>query len=244
MRDDTQYIAECAVRIAEYEARIAELERELSLLRGTSRKPHRAWSPREISTRSYKVLPWGGAWADAFGHPEVTSTWFISGASASGKSSFVMQLAGELTHYGRVLYLSFEEGVSLGFSERLCRFGLDRCQGRFSVATQDSVTDLRERLVKRHSARFVIVDSYQHSGWEWPETKQLLDDFPRKSFIFISQESKGQPLGKPAVRLRYAADVKVRVVGFKAFCQGRFTSDAGGNYTVWEEGVLRTSNGI
>ena len=60
----------------------------------------------------------------------------------------------------------------------------------------------------------------------------------------VSQEAKGQPLGKPAVRLRYRAGVKVRVVGFRAYCQGRFNPDAGNSFVVWEEGVLRTTNNV
>nr|DAP73045.1 MAG TPA: RecA-superfamily ATPases implicated in signal transduction [Caudoviricetes sp.] len=202
----------------------------------------RAYSPKEIATKSYKTLPWGGRWAESFGLPEENSTWFISGASAAGKSSFVMQLAHELTHYGQVLYLSYEEGISQSFQERLLLFEMDKRQGWFRVVTEDTIDDLTIRLKKRHSAKFIIVDSFQESGWEWPETKKLIEAFPRKSFIFISMEAKGQPLGKPALRLRYKAGVKVRVVGFRAYCQGRFNSDAGNSFVVWEEGVLRTSN--
>ncbi len=170
--------------------------------------------------------------------------WFIRGASASGKSSFVMQLAYKLTEYGKVLYMSYEEGLSLGFSERMRRFGLCSRQGSFSVVLDDGMEELVSRLSRRHSAKFVIVDSFQHSGWSWREVQELLHRFPHKSFVFVSQESKGQPLGKAAVRLRYAADVKVRVMGFKAYCQGRYTPGAGNYYTVWEEGVVRTSNKV
>lgn len=202
----------------------------------------RAYSPREIAVLKYKTLQWGGQWLDAFGTPEVKSMWFISGASASGKSSFVMQLAYELTHYGQVLYMSYEEGLNQSFQERMLRFELDKRQGWFRVAVQDSLEELRERLGKRHSAKFIIVDSIQHAGWGWEETKALVESFPRKSFIFISQEAKSQPLGKAAVRLRYMADVKVRVVGFRAYCQGRFNPEAGNSFVVWEDGVLRTNN--
>lgn len=204
----------------------------------------RAYSPKEIIRKTYKTLPWGGKWESAFGLPEENSTWFISGASASGKSSFVMQLAYELTHYGGVLYESYEEGLNQSFQERLKRFEMDKRQGMFRVATDDTITDLRNRLQRRHSAKFIIVDSFQYAGWTYPETKALVDTFPTKSFIFISQEAKGQPLGKTAIRLKYMAGVKVRVVGFRAFCQGRFNPDAGNSFVVWEEGVLRTSNNI
>lgn len=204
----------------------------------------RAYSPKEIVQKTYKTLPWSGRWEEAFGLPEERATWFISGASASGKSSFVMQLAYELTNYGQVLYLSYEEGLNQSFQERLIRFELDKRQGWFRVVTNDTLNDLMERLKKRHSAKFIIVDSFQMAYWSYAETEELIKSFPKKCFIFISQEEKSQPMGKPAKRLRYLADVKVRVQGFRAYCQGRFNPDAGNSFVVWEEGVLRTTNNV
>lgn len=198
----------------------------------------------EIVKKTYKTLPWGGRWAECFGLPEENSTWFISGSSAGGKSSFAMQLAYELTHYGQVLYGSYEEGVSQSFQERLLRFDMDKRQGQFRVMTSDTVEDLTARLKKRHSAKFIIIDSFQQAGWEWPETLALVKAFPRKSFIFISQEVKSQPLGKAAVRLRYLAGVKVRVVGFRAYCHGRFNQESGNSFVVWEDGIIRTTNNL
>lgn len=204
----------------------------------------RAYSPKEIAKKTYKTLPWGGRWEEAFGLPEESSVWFVYGASAQGKSSFVMQLAYELTHYGQVLYLSYEEGVNQSFQERMLRFDLDKKQGWFRVVTNDTLEDLTERLKKRHSAKFIIVDSFQMAYWSYPETEALVKMFPKKSFIFISQVEKGQPTGKPARRLLYLADVKVRVQGFRAYCQGRFNPDSGNSFVVWEEGVLRTTNNV
>ena len=174
----------------------------------------------------------------------MNETWFISGASASGKSSFVMQLAKELCKYGMTLYLSYEEGVRQSFKERVERVGMEEVQGRFRVATSDSYEELIERLSRPKSPHFVIVDSFQVAEWSYDQAKSLLERFRAKSFIFISQEHKGQPMGKAAVRLRYLSGIKVRVVGYKAFCQGRFTNNPGSYYTVWEEGIIRTSNNI
>lgn len=204
----------------------------------------RAYSPKEIAKKTYKTLPWSGRWEEAFGLPEESSVWFVYGASAQGKSSFVMQLAYELTHYGQVLYLSYEERVNQSFQERMLRFDLDKKQGWFRVVTNDTLEDLTERLKKRHSAKFIIVDSFQMAYWSYPETEALVKKFPKKSFIFISQVEKGQPTGKPARRLLYLADVKVRVQGFRAYCQGRFNPDVGNSFVVWKEGVLRTTNNV
>lgn len=204
----------------------------------------RAYSPKEISEQKWKNLPWGQKWSVPFGEPQMTETWFVVGPSASGKSSFVMQLAKVLCTFGNVLYVSYEEGVNKSFQERMERFKMSDVQGKFRVVTEDTLAELTERLAKKRSAKFVIIDSFQYAGWTYEEAKALVDRFKNKSFIFVSQEYKGQPMGKPATRLRYMAGMKVRVAGYKAYCQGRFTGDPGSFFTVWEEGVIRTSNNI
>lgn len=142
------------------------------------------------------------------------------------------------------LYVSYEEGVSQSFKERLERFRMNEVQGRLRVATDDTYEELVGRLARPKSPHFVIIDSFQVAEWSYDQVKKLTDRFPQKSFIFISQEYKGQPMGKAAMRLRYLCGVKVRVVGYKAFCQGRFTEDPGTYYVVWEEGIIRTSNSL
>ena len=204
----------------------------------------RAYSPREIAKKKYKTLQWELLWSEPFGNPCINETWFISGASASGKSSFVMQLAKELCKQGTVLYLSYEEGVNQSFKERIQLFNMNEVQGRFRVAVDDTLEELTERLSRPKSPQFVIVDSFQYADWTYEQVKGLVEKFSRKSFLFISQEYKGQPMGKPASRLKYMAGIKVRVVGYKAFCQGRFTGEPGSFYTVWEDGVIKTSNNL
>lgn len=204
----------------------------------------RAYSPKEIAAKTYKCLPWGKKWSEPFGEPPVTETWFVCGPSASGKSSFVMQLAKCLCTFGTTLYVSYEEGVSHSFQERIERYKMDEVQGKFRVVTDDTFDELTERLARPKSPTFVIIDSFQYAGWSYEQAKSLVDRFKRKSFIFISQEYKGQPLGKAATRLKYMAGMKIRVAGFKAYCQGRFTGDPGSYFTVWEEGIIRTSNNL
>lgn len=204
----------------------------------------RAYSPKEVLAKTYKTLPWGPKWSVPFGEVPVNETWFISGASASGKSSFVMQLAKELCNYGTVLYLSYEEGVSMSFQERLKREKMNEVQGRFRTVVGDTYDDLVERLRRPKSAKFVIIDSFQDSKLTYEEVEALITRFHRKSFIFISQEYKGQPTGKPAGRVKYKAGIKIRVSCYKAYCQGRFTANPEAYYVVWEEGILRTSNNI
>lgn len=204
----------------------------------------RAYSPKEVLAKKFKLLPWGPEWSVPFGEVPENETWFISGSSSSGKSSFVMQLAKELCKYGTVLYQSYEEGVGMSFQKRIKQEKMNEVQGRFRAVVGDSYDEFVERLRRPKSAKFVIVDSFQESHFTYEEVEALIKRFPRKGFIFISQEHKGQPSGKPAGRLKYKAGIKIRVSGYKAYCQGRFTANPETCFTIWEEGILRTSNDI
>lgn len=195
-----------------------------------------------------KPLPWDGEWQKVFGNPDINDTWFVSGSSASGKSSFCMQLAKKLCEFGGVLYVSIEEGRSMSMVERMRRYHMEEVQKRFRLITDGDIEELKSRLHKRKSAKFIILDSFQflqnNHEWDYRQASQLVQEFPHKCFIFISQEVKSEPLGKAAVRLKYMAGVKVRVVGYQAFCQGRFIGEAGATYKVWEDGIIQTSNNI
>ena len=206
----------------------------------------RAYSPKDVACISHKVLPLEGKWKDVFGEPEIGDPWFISGPSASGKSSFVMQFAKVLCGIGSTLYVSLEEGVGLSMKKRLEQFKMNEVQGSFRLVTDGDLEALRERLHKPKSAKFIIVDSFQLAhdeyGWEYPKTKALMDEFPRKTFIFISQEDKGKPIGKAAIRLKYIAGVKVRTQGFRAYCSGRYSGNVSEYYTIWEEKAVEVYN--
>ena len=81
------------------------------------------------------------------------------------------------------------------------------------------------------------------ANWTYEDAMDMVEKYRQKSFIFISQEDKSRPLGRSAVRLRYAAGVKVRVSGFMALCSGREKETAGGGgFVVWDEGAIRYGN--
>lgn len=204
----------------------------------------RSYTPRDIAAKRWVTLPWGEKWSKPFGEPADNASWFISGASASDKSSFVMQLGKELCKYGLVLYLSYEEGVNQSFQRRMDYLKMDEVQGRFRVVTDDTYEELVARLRKPKSPKFVIVDSFQVSEWSYAQALELIRRFRRKCFIFISQEKKSAPMGSDAIRLRYICDMKVRVMGYKAYCQGRAIGEAGSYYVVWKEGLIQTNNNI
>ena len=208
-------------------------------------KQIRAYNPREVSQKKYEVIKWNGQWRESFGRPAMNETWFISGASAQGKSSFVMQLAKKFCEYGKTLYVSAEEGIRQSFQRRLEMFEMNSVGRKLSIIEDPDINLLKERLSKPKSPRFVIIDSFQMANWTYQDAMELIEKFNKKSFIFISQEYKSRPMGADAVRLRYAAGVKIRVSGFMALCSGREKETAGGGgFVVWDEGAIRYGNKI
>lgn len=208
-------------------------------------KQIRAYNPREVSQKKYEVIKWNGQWREAFGRPAMNETWFISGASAQGKSSFVMQLAKKFCEYGKTLYVSAEEGIRQSFQRRLEMFEMNSVGRKLSIIEDPDINLLKERLSKPKSPRFIIIDSFQMANWTYQDAMELIEKFNKKSFIFISQEYKSRPMGADAVRLRYAAGVKIRVSGFMALCSGREKETAGGGgFVVWDEGAIRYGNKI
>ena len=208
-------------------------------------KQIRAYNPREVSQKKYEVIKWNGQWRESFGRPAMNETWFISGASAQGKSSFVMQLAKKLCEYGKTLYVSAEEGIRQSFQRRLKMFEMNSVGRKLSIIEDPDINLLKERLSKPKSPRFIIIDSFQMANWTYQDAMELIEKFNKKSFIFISQEYKSRPMGADAVRLRYAAGVKIRVSGFMALCSGREKETAGGGgFVVWDEGAIRYGNKI
>lgn len=203
----------------------------------------RAYSPREIARLNIKELPLEGEWEHAFGRPGKCETWFISGPSASGKSTFVMQLSKCLCSFGKLLYVSLEEGVGLSFKNRIERCRMDEVNGQFQVVSE-SLEELLARLSQRRGPRFVVIDSFQMSGMTYQQAVDLVKKFPRKTFIFVSQEDKGRPMGKSAVRLKFFCGVKIRTKGYRAYCEGRFVGDAASYYTIWAEGAAAIWNNL
>lgn len=195
----------------------------------------RALTVKEILNRKHDVFPFKGAWADAFGQPERTGVWFIWGRSGNGKTSFLLQLLGELCKYDRVAFNSREEGDSLSMCDKMVRHGLLDAGNRLHLINEP-MQDLSDRLYKRKSYNIVVVDSFQYTQMSYKDYIHFKEEHRDKLIIFISHASGSMPRGSAAVGVMYDATLKIWVEGFKAFSKGRFIGPVG-EYTIWQEGA-------
>lgn len=202
-------------------------------------------SVRTILNYRPKMYRFTGEWLDNFGTPEVGSKWMIWGPSASGKSSFVMQLAKYMTQFGRVMYVADEEGLGAkSLQMRLDRNEMHKCGHRFVVVDETSLADLIDVMSKPRGASIYIFDSWQTMNFTYEEYRLLCKKFPKKTMIWVSREERGEPMGNSARKAKYDCDVKIYVKGYAAKCLGRFTPEAGKEYVIWQEGYVNLGKGI
>jgi hypothetical protein len=188
----------------------------------------------EILRRQYKTLQWSDKWAAAFGNPEPRGVWFVWGNTGNGKSSFLMQLVRELALFGKVFYNSLEEGTGLTMRNQLLRSGISDVSRNVLIGNE-SVEEIDHRLTVRKSPRFIFIDSFQYFGANFIQFKKLTEKHPDKLFIVVSHAEGKLPTGRPANAVRFYADLKIWVEGFKAISNGRY--NPGGEYVIWAEGA-------
>ncbi|MDR0412809.1 MAG: hypothetical protein LBH61_03270 [Dysgonamonadaceae bacterium] len=196
----------------------------------------RALSVQEVLSMKKAVLPFEGKWAEAFGAPERTGVWFVWGNSGNGKTSFVMQLCKELCKFGRVAYDSLEEGDSLSVQNSFIRHGISAANKRMQLLNCEPMDELSERMCRRKSPDFYVIDSFQYTQMSYKEYIRFKEAHRDKLIIFTSHTDGRNPAGRAAKSVMYDSALKIWIEGWSAFSKGRFIGSTG-KFTIWEEGA-------
>lgn len=200
----------------------------------------RAYSNANIRSARFKVADFSGAWRDSIGMPVLRGTWLIYGGSGSGKTSFCLQLAKYLSQFGRVLYNSLEQGLSPTMQSAWIAGGMEEAGRRVKLLDREGYDELFERLAKRQSPEIIIIDSINYlRGLRLSDYQLLSQRYRKKLFVIVAHEKSGEPKGALAQAIRYDADVKIRVEGYRAMVTSRYaTSEVGGqDYIIWDKGA-------
>ena len=196
----------------------------------------RALSPSEMVAKRMVTMPFEGEWMSHVGQPERSGSWIIWGPSGNGKTRYALMLGKYLTQFGRVAYNSLEEGISQSLKRAIMDCGLVGVR-RFILLDKEPITDLILRLQKPKSPDVVFIDSIQYSGLNYRDYRQLRDTNRNKLFIFISHADGKEPAGRTAKSVRYDANIKIYVEGYRAFAASRY--GGGEPFTIWEDGAER-----
>lgn len=197
----------------------------------------RTLSAKQVLTIKFDTVRLGGGWDECVGEIETTGIWFIWGNSGNGKTSAVVSLCKELSAFGKVLYNSREEGVSLTMQNTLRRYGMGELGSRFQLANM-SLQELDEKISQQRSPKFIVLDSFQFMGLSYKEFRAFCEKHKNKLLIFVSRTRGRQPEGRAAISAMYDASCKIWVEGYKAFSKGRFVGTTG-EITIWDEGAKK-----
>ncbi|WP_417366819.1 ATP-binding protein [Flavobacterium beibuense] len=195
---------------------------------------NRAFTIDNIENKKFIELKLDTQWQDFVGSAEASGVWIIWGESGSGKTTLTMLLAKQLAHHYKVAFNSLEMGTSKALKTVLDAVNMKSVKRNFLILDRENIDDLKERLRKKQAPKVVIIDSLQYADLTKKEYKALKEEFGNKTlFVFISHAEGKQPKGALASFIRYDADVKIRVEGYKGFSTSRF--GGGEPYVIWAE---------
>lgn len=199
---------------------------------------NRAVSVEEILKKKFIELQLPPEFEKLLGTPEMSGVWIIWGESFNGKTAFAMQLAKALTKSGKVFYNTLEEGARKSMQNAVITQNMQEVKRRFLIGNREGIDDLKDRIRRKKSADIIFIDSLQYTGLNKKEYKLLKEEFPKKLFIFISHADGKNPEGSLAKFVKYDADVKIRVEGYKAMCLSRLGGDKE-PYIIWAKGAAQ-----
>jgi len=192
---------------------------------------------RNIVDAKIPVFDFTGEWEDAFGKPQSNGIWYVYGNSGHGKTSFILMLIKQLSKFGKILFVSYEEGAgSVALQEGIKRLGLLNDNKRVVVSTEH-VEELEKRLKTMRNRNIVIIDSLDLSGIK--RTDQIIslkNKFKNKLFIYTGWARGKEPASRIGENVLYLANQKIIVEGYRAISRGRSSGERG-YLTVWDKGA-------
>lgn len=201
----------------------------------------RALSVNDILCYEPKSIDFDGKWKEAMGDPELKGCWTIWGASGQGKTRFLLQLTKYLMSKGiKVAYNSLEEGLSDTFKRAIIDSGVSaENKTNFQLWDKAQLPEILERIKIQRCPRVIIIDSVQFlDGVTKSDLSEMIDNNPRKLFVFVSHAAGRQPLGALANSLRYKSDIKMYVDDFYNHITSRYSGRA--VFDIWPEYHLMT----
>jgi hypothetical protein len=195
----------------------------------------RALSIEQLRNKRFKTMSFEQQWQALTGSPERTGSWLIYGDSGMGKTTFTCMLAKYFSNFDRVLYNSLEEGASLSMQRAFELVQMHEAVNSVVLLDSESIEELSERLRRPKSPSIIFVDSLDYTGINYKQYREIKAEFKSKLFIFTAHGSGKIPDSHLAQRVRFDANVKIKVYGFMAYAKSRY--GGGEPFTIWEEGA-------
>ncbi len=197
----------------------------------------RATSSSNFLNKKIDTLEWGNKWSHTFGKPPKRGIWYIGGHSASGKTSFIVQLMVEFAHLGmRTRFYNFEEGdESISLQETCIREGVKDIGSKIQFVHDFIPYDEVKKELETLRLNVAIIDSRKELGLTARQVLELKREFPNLIIIIICHVlPNGFPESAADRQVKQAARVKITVDRFRALNEGRTFGEID-YYEIWKD---------
>ena len=186
----------------------------------------------QLYQKEFDLFEFTDAWLEHIGMPEKNFSCFIQGGSGNGKTDYCVKFAKYLSQFGKVLYLSYEEGISETIKTAFMRNNMKDVTGKVILAENTSVDELITYLQKRNSPKIAIIDSLDYMNLTADQYKKIRKSCPKKAIIIISWSEGKEPATTAGKKIKYMCDIKIDVNNFTAFSKSRY----GGHkpFVIWD----------
>lgn len=150
----------------------------------------------------------------------------IFGNSGNGKTEYCIRFAKVLANYGKVAWLSYEQGHGYDLQQAVNRNKMHEVSGEFYIidpnesrdAGKSYLEELDEYLSKRSSPDFIFIDSVDYTRFSFDDYAFLKNKYgKRKAFIFISHANGKRPKSAIGERILYDGGMGIFIDKFIAF---------------------------
>ncbi len=147
-------------------------------------------SYNEIMRIKHQSLNFTGKWLDFIGQPSPIFHCVVHGKPGGGKSTFCFQKAHYLAeNFGKVLYISAEEGFSKTVQDKLKLVNGNRQSNNLSFGAQKSFEQIIKEI-PQNLYHFIFIDSLDTLKIGAARMKELREHYKNSAFITISQSTK------------------------------------------------------
>ncbi len=197
----------------------------------------RAIGVKAFMEKNFHTYEFEGEWKESFGEPEKNFKMILYGGSGEGKTEFMVRFTKYLATFGKVSYVSPEQGISKSLQDAIRRNDMDAVAGKVMFLSGGPFEDLLV-YIKKSKARFIVIDSLDYMKLTVDQFKSLIKTYPKKAFIIIAWAKNGTPKSQHAKDIEFMCDIKSLVENFTITLP---TSRFGGNkpFVIWDNGKKR-----
>ena len=201
----------------------------------------------QFHKKKYKFLGFDDEWLAFVGNLANNFIGIVYGQSGQGKTEFCIRLAKYLCRFGKVAWLSYEQGHDSDFQMASIRNKMEEVAGKFLTIDplegrtkgMTKFQELDQYLSKRSTPDFIFIDSIDYLQLSLEEYMELKEKHgKKKGIIFLSHEKNGAPESKVAQKVEYDGKFSIRVFKYVAHKKKNRVGGSG-NYVIYYKEARR-----